>query len=60
MAYAFGDGIGALILILAIIMDVAALFICILAVVSLDRIMHTVSDIRHGDTDAKINTEHCM
>ncbi|MBR2867678.1 MAG: hypothetical protein IKB88_01260 [Clostridia bacterium] len=57
-AYAFGDGIGAFMLILAIIMDVAAVFICILAVVSLDRIMHTVSDIRHGDTDAKINTEH--
>ena len=56
--YAFGDEIGALLLIIAIILDLAAIVFCIFVIVSADKIMHTVSDIRRGDTDAKINTEH--
>ena len=57
LGYAWGDEPGAIMIILAVIMDVAALFYCVLIIVSVDRIMHTVSDIRHGNTDPKINTE---
>ena len=55
--FVFGDEFGAFLIILAFILDIAAIFYCVLIIVSLDRIMHAVSDIRHGDTDAKINTE---
>lgn len=55
--YVWGHEIGAIMMILAVILDVAALVYCVLIVASLDRIMHAVSDIRHGNTDAKINTE---
>ncbi len=57
LGYAWGDEVGAIMIILAVIMGVSALFYCVLIIVSVDRIMHTVSDIRHGNTDAKINTE---
>lgn len=56
-AAAFGDPEAWVLIIFAIVLDVAALFYCVLIIVSVDRIMHAVSDIRHGKTDAKINTE---
>lgn len=56
-ALAFGGEEGLVLLIIAVILDLAAIFYCVLIIVSVDRIMHTVSDIRHGDMDAKINTE---
>ncbi len=59
IGYFTAHELGAILLILAFIMDIGAIFWCVLVIVSLDRIMHAVSDIRHGDTDAKINTE-CM
>ena len=56
-ALAFGGEEGLVLLIIAVILDLAAIFYCILIIVSVDRIMHTVSDIRSGKTDAKINVE---
>ena len=55
--FAWGHEFGAFLIILAFILDVAAIFYCVLIIVSLDRVMHAVSDIRNGKTDAKIDTE---
>ncbi|MBO5858587.1 MAG: HAMP domain-containing histidine kinase [Clostridia bacterium] len=58
LGYAFGDEIGAVMIILAVLMMISAIFYCIILIDSFDRIMRAVSDIRHGVTDVKINTDH--
>lgn len=56
--FAFGDDFGVFLMIVAAILDLAAIFVCILIIVSLDRIMAGVSDIRRGSMNAEISTEH--
>ncbi len=58
LGYAFGDEAGAFMIVVAAILDIAAIFACALIIISLDRIMANVSDIRHGSVNTKISTEH--
>ncbi len=58
LSYAFGDGIGLLLLIFFSLISIFALFYCIIHISALDKIMNAVSQTKNGRLDSKIDTKY--